>query len=239
MRAIYSMAACALVLIATAEQVQGGMITNGSFETGDFSGWGIVDLSQPFVSLEVRADGYSPSWGLFFSEATDGNYSATHGFDGIDPGTIRIFQDIGVVDPFTDLLTFDYRVGWLLGIFPGTPMDRNLNLNVYQSGSFGTLLGSHHVMTLPGGTNNTDSGNLSGMIDLSSYHGQAVRISFDAHVPESQTGPAFFQLDDVQLSASSASPVPEPSSLALLGIGIAGIGAARRRRRMKQQDTIA
>ena len=44
---------------------------------------------------------------------------------------------------------------------------------------------------------NLDTGPLSGMLDVSAFAGSDVRISFDWIVPESFTGPAHAQLDDV------------------------------------------
>jgi len=44
---------------------------------------------------------------------------------------------------------------------------------------------------------NLDTGPLSGMFDVSAFAGSDVRISFDWIVPESFTGPAHAQLDDV------------------------------------------
>ena len=240
-RSIQMVLAFVAILAASTGRAEAGVVTNGSFETGDFSDWGVVDLSDPFSPLLVRPDGFSRGFGLFSTQATDGSLSATHGFDGNGPGTIQIFQDIGVVDPLTDLLTFDYRVGWDMLNFGGSTLDRDLDLNVYEAGSFSTLLGSNDLITLPAGTLNLDTGSLSGSIDLSPFNGQNVRISFDAFVPENFTGPAFFQLDNVQLSAGSGvSPVPEPSTFTIYGIGaVIGLVSTRRRRHEQKRATTA
>ena len=210
-----------------------GVVFNGSFETGDFSGWGTASLNTSIGDpLTVRPDGYTPSYrtsaneSFFTTSATDGNFSATHGFDGLGPGNITIFQDIGVVDSLTNQLLFDYRAAWDLVRFGSLgDLDRVLNLDVYQAGDFSNQLSSYEVFRLTADTINIDTGNLTETVDLSAFDGQAIRISFDAFVPDNLSGPAFFQLDNVRLAAG----VPEPSSLALLGVILAPVVLSRRR----------
>ena len=223
---LYALLTICIVALAT-PSTWAGTITNGSFESGNFAGWGTADLSSPLYQLTVRSNGFNPGFGAFSTSATNGAFSATHGFDGNGPGTIRIFQDIGIVDSSSNLLSFDYRAGW--NIFGSTGvLDRVLNLDVFTAGSFGTSLASNEVLRMLGGTQNLDTGNVSTTINLSAFNGQSVRISFDAFVPQNFTGPAFFQLDNVTLSAAPAT-VPEPSSFAI--IGMVGLSAGFLRRK--------
>ncbi len=209
-----------IVALASTSPSRAGTIANGSFETGNFAGWGVTDLSIPHQPLSVRSNGFNTSFGFFSTSATHGVFSATHGFDGNGPATIQMFQDIGTVASDSNILSFDYRAGWNMLDFAGPPagkLDRVLNLNIFTAGSFNTLIGSNEVLRMVGGTKNSDTGSLSKSIDLSVFNGQSIRISFDAFVPQNFTGPAFFQLDNVTLSAAPAT-VPEPSSFAIIAI---------------------
>jgi hypothetical protein len=223
----------AFVILATAtDQARSGFITNGSFETGNFSGWGTQDISPSLMVLAVRGNGISNGFGSFSTQATQGVFSASHGFDGGGPAVIRMFQDIGVVDSLTNKLQFDYRAAWDMLHFGGSTIARLFTVNVYQSGGFGTLLGSFLMLTANPGTNVNDTGNLLGTVDLSSLNGQAVRLSFDCNIPEFGTGPGFFQLDNVRLAALAPEAVPLPATAIPCGLGALGLVVATMFRRM-------
>jgi hypothetical protein len=213
----------ALAIIAPSV-AQSAVISNGSFESGDNTGWSFSDLSVPFYPLSVTIDGNGPGFGFFSSTATNGVFSAVHGFDGEGPGTIRLFQDIGTVDAFSNLLTFDYRAAWDMLNFGAPSLSRTFTVAIYDSSTFATLA-SYELLKVDPGTVNLDSGNLSGIINLVSFEGQNVGVSFDFYIPENFTGPAFFQLDNVQLSS-----VPEPTSMAIFGLGALGLAYRARRK---------
>ena len=72
-----------------------------------------------------------------------------------------------------------------------------------------------------------------GIVDVSAFEGQSVRISFDWFVPQNFTGPAFCQLDNVSVS-SVISPIPTLSEWGLITmagiLGIVGFMVMRRRK---------
>ena len=70
----------------------------------------------------------------------------------------------------------------------------------------GPGLATNVIFTAAPGTANFDTGPLTGSVDLSSFASRGIRISFDVVIPESFTGPGFFQLDNVALTYP---PVPQ------------------------------
>ena len=219
-----SLSNLALLLWATsmANTIQAAFVANGSFETG-FIHWSIQDNVSPLYPIRVRQDGFDPGLGLFTSEATKGMYSATHGFDSFGTGAIRISQDIGRIDRNSNLLNFDYRIGWDMlneGGPPSGKLDRVFSVAIYEPGSYVNLLDRLEVYRLVGGTKNLDTGSFTANLDLSAFHAIDVRVSFEAYVPEPFTGPAFFQLDNVYLSRATPQVVPEPTTFVLTMLGI-------------------
>ena len=181
------------------------LLVNGSFETGDFTGWVTNDISLPFYPLRVRTMGFDPDYGLFLTAPTDGNFCATDGFEGNGPGKISLAQDV-FLPSGPALLTFDYRVGWDMLDYGGSTMPRTLNVTIQPYGG-GAPLRTFTLLTALPQTADPDTGPLSASLDLSPYSGRYLRISFDANIPQSFTGPGFFQLDHVVLSYSVLPPL--------------------------------
>jgi len=64
-------------------------------------------------------------------------------------------------------------------------------------------------------------GRLSPTVDLARFAGQNVRLALEWNVPETLTGPAWFELDNVSLVAGLA----PPPALATQGLSRPGNGA--------------
>jgi len=176
------------------------VFTNGSFESGDFTGWVTQDMISPFFPLQVGGAGITPGFGFFTSNPTDGSFAALHGFDGDGPNTIRIAQDVTL--PAEALfLEFDYRGAWNNSGL----QDRLFMVNIEPSGG-GAPLQTDTILIATAGTNVLDTGELHRSVDVSGFANSAVRISFDWFVPEYFTGPAFFQLDNVFVIPIGAGP---------------------------------
>lgn len=205
------------VLVAIGPQA-GAQFVNGGFESGNFGGWVTTDLTSPFYPLTIATAGSDNSFGWPWSSTpTEGKFVAYHGWDGDGgPGNdmIRIGQDVFIDAP---TLEFDHREAWNLTF--GGAIDREFRVNIEPSGGGGNLQ-TTLILTAVQGTTNLDTGPLSESVDVSSFIGGMVRVSFDWSVPEMFSGPAAAQLDNVRL-------VPEPSTIALLGL--AGLAILRRR----------
>lgn len=182
-----------------------GPIANCSFETGTTSSWGLTEFPVPFFPSFVSAAGYDPGFGLFTSAPTNGALALVHSFDASSPGDMTLVQDITL--PAGALsVEFDYRAGWDMFNYVGSTLPRTFAVEVQPSGGGAPLL-VQPVLSAAPGTVLLDTGPRTRIVDLSAYAGQAVRLVFRWNVPEQTTGPAFFQLDRIALSASACADI--------------------------------
>ncbi|GMV79257.1 MAG: hypothetical protein AMXMBFR7_04410 [Planctomycetota bacterium] len=201
-----------LAMLLGSGQAQAQLV-NGSFETGNFKGWILEDLTSPYRAHEVARSGVQDdAFSSFVSAPTHGKFAALNGFDGSGPGTISLSQDIRV--PNQALLTFDYRAGWDLVPY-GATQDRTFSLNIEPWGG-GAPLATFPLLTAQAGTNVNDTGPQQASIDLSGFAKQRVRIRFVEFVPESFTGPGLLQLDNVVLEVVQNSFVEAETGDALV-----------------------
>ena len=174
-------------------------LVNGSFETGDFTGWATQDLTSPLSTLSVQP-----------FAATDGLVGVHTGFDGNGgPGNDRIWvaQDVDLTGIFLVAVRFDWAVPFCDN--RGT-LDREFRVVIEPAGggaplatfpifvceAFGGMLPPPlEQPPIPGGGGPVDDQ----VIDLSGYANQPIRLKFEWFVPEDYTGPAEAYLDDVVL----------------------------------------
>ena len=178
--------------------IASAQVSNGSFETGDFTGWTAFDTqSSPFQALAVRPAGSFAEVGGFFTNTftagfpvTDGSFSATHGFDG-SGGSITIAQDA-----FINGATLSFDWGAAVLNYSGA-IAREFNVNIRDSAG-GTLLDSTNIVSI--GLGQDDTGIVSGQtVDVSAFIGSTVNIEFEWTVPEPFAGPAGAFLDNVAI----------------------------------------
>jgi len=191
--------------------------TNCGFESGDFTGWVLTDITNPFFDAVVDTAGVTPGFGFFASAPTQGTFAALSGFDGAGPGAIEFAQDVSLPTG-ADTLTFDYRAAYQLTF--GATVDREFRVEVQPSGG-GAALASEVLLVAMAGDTVTDTGALVGAVDVSAFAGQAVRVAFVLDVPENFTGPAFFQLDNVSLDiVAEPQVIPTLSSAGLVSAAL-------------------
>ena len=79
-----------VTVLALPGTVSASAITNGSFESGDLTGWIATDLTSAFDLLTVASTGTVTAFSGFLGPnvvlPSDGGFAATHGFDGSGPG---------------------------------------------------------------------------------------------------------------------------------------------------------
>ena len=188
------------------------LLTNGSFETGDFTGWTATSTEtacgldgDPWTVLASPSSswcfsGFDPSWPTSIS-AVDGSFFADATWDGDGSGDPELSQTVTIPAATTDTLAWSDNTSWDLNF--GATKDRVEYVDVL-SGDGTTVLQSSTIQTLAPSTIGA-TGWVSHSLDLSAYAGQTVEIRFRLTVPETFTGPANFALDGVTLDSTSTS----------------------------------
>ena len=171
-------------------------LVNGSFETGDFSGWNVLTTGSPFRPWGVFTENNGGGFGMAQTDPQDGIYVAANGFDGGGPMTFELWQDVELCScaelTWMDRIQWDYRLGGNASI-PRTfdvqlrdPSDNSIIETIY---SFSTGTQAEN----PTG----DTGWQTHVVDISSYAGSNVRFHFIETIPQSFTGPAQMEFDAI------------------------------------------
>jgi hypothetical protein len=201
------------------------LLVNGSFESGDFTGWGTRDMADPFAELGVYAAGAALP--MMTVAPTDGVFAVGHGFDGGGPDTIEFWQEVAIPAGFSADLSFDWSASTT---HRGLP--RTFAVVVEPSGGGTALMTAPIYATTPDEDPGRDlepfaietslpsdatiageTGPMSATVDVSAFAGSTVRINFVATIPEVYTGPGSMQVDNVSLLASDS----EAPLIALIG----------------------
>ncbi|NDA65414.1 MAG: hypothetical protein EBY09_02045, partial [Verrucomicrobia bacterium] len=176
---------------------QSSLVSNGSFETGSFTGWVMSDTANTSPALAVRANG--SNLGFFNVASSDGTYSATHGFSGTQAGSISLAQDVTIPPNGVATLSFTYRAAWQTF---GAAGNRVFRFAVQPSGG-GADLYSQTLLTAAPNTFVFQTANTPVTLDLTAFAGQSVRLVFVTDIAAGDVGNGSFQLDNVQLSATT------------------------------------
>lgn len=209
---VLSTAIAVASLAATGASAATELLTNGSFEDGDFTGWTV--FSHPVSSVVSSAGGYHAEDGTDFARLV-----------GIGCVNCKMpvsngFLTQSVTDPYLDPITLTF---WENVRKTGKSAKALL---VVKWGAASSVLTKVHPTTVG---DPTSSGWQEYTATLTPTGGSDT-LSF-----QWQTKPAhFYGLDNVQLLAA----VPEPATWALMLVGFAGLGAMVRSRRRVAQATL-
>ena len=199
------------------------LITNGGFESGTFASW--TPTTNGLSALTPWTVG-GPGGGWFANTSPlAGQFDAYNGFDG-DAGLVyELYQDVAIPANHTATLQTNHRIVYdSLGI--NSTLDRIFEISIRDLGN-AVLAGLYSQSVTMNGASRTDLGWDAKAFDVSAFAGSTVRVHFREFIPETYTGPANIELDQISLIAV---PVPEPASIAMLLCGSLALVARRERR---------
>ena len=189
------------VIECIGQPVYTNILVNGSFEDGTLNGWTAIDNPAPFIPFGVYPSIGFPVIGVPDAFPTDGAFLAGNGFDG-GAGEAVIYQEISIPADANVELSWDENIDYNLLDFCNGCEDRIYEVQIRDLSD--NVLEVLKEVTAFGGVLEDDNVWESVTADLSAYAGQTVRIAFWESMPESNTGPAKFALDNVQLNVITA-----------------------------------
>ncbi len=214
MRTIQLAVACVAVLVASAGQVQAGMITFDS--NPDFSYFVTPIYSAGFKFSDITGEGSLGTAKNLDSTSVDNG--TVHLMDWVNGGAISTARMEASDSSLFSLSSFDFTSGYL----NGSRIASQLSVTGYDIG--GGII-ANAIFTSSNYSNLVFTQlNLSGSFQNLRY------VTFEATGLGNRVG-----YDNIVVNAP-AGTVPEPSSIALFGIGacVMGLSASRHRRRSKK-----
>jgi len=253
-----TMAASAAALALAAAPPAGAaaeLVTNGGFETGNFSGWNVgYTAGNNICCYNFTGTGANvQAAGSNFGAALAGAYSAFGDWDGGDPSDYNEATDFWIrqlitkaSDVTSATLTFSFNVAGgayksyenayqgydevlkrnVTANFLGTDLSLASNLYTFERP---LLLGNEPYVY---GVQNVT---LDVTTAFNTLGDGQFYLDIGRHIPQYFTGAGYFVLDNVSLQVGEAvvdpvGGIPEPASWALMILGFGGAGAMLRRR---------
>jgi len=190
------------------------LIINGSFETGDFSGWNVSTAAtggegSPFVPWSVTSAGSGGFAGyeILQTSPQHGTHDAWNGFDGAGPMEFRMYQDVSIPNGAALSLSWRDRAQWNFCCGQTQPRTYQVQLRNPATNAVLTTLYSFSTDVVAG---YHDTGWLTHTHNVSAFAGQTVRLFFLETIPETFTGPGQIEFDSIS-SSNGPPPTPTPT----------------------------
>jgi hypothetical protein len=223
---------CLTLLSHGAQKVSAAeLVTNGSFETGNFTGWTTVNGVNPWRNWAANGanagGGYTPPVG---TTPQDGSFDAWNGVAQNTGGAFTMTQDIALPSNQIPTLKWKDRYQMNLTEFCG-PGSQSPSITCGTATYSVQILNTSNVVlqtiysVTTAGSSNTDTGWVTHSIVLNSFVGQTVRLRFMDSVTSSWAGPGQVEIDAVSLTtiAPTAAYVPVGGQVTnSIGVGLSG-----------------
>jgi hypothetical protein len=185
------------------------LITNGGFETGNFTGWTATNPSAPWRLWTVSASGFGGNDGVFVpvpnaTSVQQGTFNAWHGVAAGTGQSFTLIQNITLPAATNVRLTWMDRYQMNYTQFCGvSPVCGTATYAVEILNTSNTLLQTLYTVTTLNNTN-TDTGWVNHVASLTPYAGQTIRLRFRTTVTHDLRGPGQLEVDGV--SAQTLQP---------------------------------
>lgn len=182
---------------------QTNLITNGGFETGNFTGWTATNAAVPFEAWTTctAGAGYTDSPTPLAAAPQEGLRDACHGVTTSPAGSMLMFQQVTLPTLAQHTLYWKHRYQMNHVTYCnsaatcGTATYRVEILNTSN-----VLLQTIYTISTPANTS-TNTGWQQLTANLNAYTGQTIRIRFITNVTVAFSGPGRLEVDDVILAS--------------------------------------
>jgi len=210
---LYSLILSLLLLLSPSNTPGAELITNGSFETGNFTGWTAVNGAGPWTPWQVVTAGYSTG---FNSPAApqQGTRDALQGVTGSAGSTFTLVQQFTLPAAQTATLTWTHRFQMDNNTFCTGAACGSATYSVEILNTSDVVLTQLYLFTTgPEAIVNTGWQTITR--NLSVYAGQTIRLRFRTNVTAALSGPGQLEIDGV--SVQSPSLIPTAAGVAVSG----------------------
>lgn len=182
-------------------------IVNGSFETGDFTGWTTTGPGDP--AWQASGAGAGGDNGMDTTQPQDGSFVAWNRFDGFGPTTFTLYQDVALPTDSVEL-SWKYRAQWTSFASENLPRSADFELRDPVTGD--VLASLHHFDTGPMDADPAgDTGWQSVTAGYRGTAGETVRIFVNVYVGDLFPGPGQFEVDAFAMTGIEPPPTEPPS----------------------------
>lgn len=188
------------------------LITNGSFETGNFTGWTATNAPNPWFAWQVVGAGFNNG----FSAPASPQHGSFVAYEAVasDPGSYTLMQQI-TVPVGTASLTWRHRFQLDNNTYCNGATCGTATFAVEVLNTSNIVLETLYILTVAPDTTR-DTTWAQGQRSLSAYSGQTIRIRFRTTVTASYAGPGQLELDQVSVQSPSVL-VPTAATASIAG----------------------